>query len=296
MAVAKKMDSRELGLVLTEILLDAKDLHYGLWDDDLPLTIGNARIAQQRYTDKLLAALPAIKDDATPVHILDVGCGAGHMMTQMLEKGYYADGVSPADGLTQRVKERIASYPVERTRVFECRFEKFPEDQCRNQYDAVMFSESFQYIKLNQVFIKLQQLVKPGGIVIISDFFKTPADGDGGPGDQSMRGGHHLTQFYDVLRQQPFKIEMDQDITRQVSPNLELVNDLLMNKIKPAGSVLGQYLSGRYPKAVALIKLLKPFYRKTQDKIHFKYFSGNRSKAVFERYKSYRFIILRYEG
>ena len=100
MAVAKKMDSRELGLVLTEILLDAKDLHYGLWDDDLPLTIGNARIAQQRYTDKLLAALPVIKDDATPVHILDVGCGAGHMMTQMLEKGYYADGVSPADGLT----------------------------------------------------------------------------------------------------------------------------------------------------------------------------------------------------
>jgi hypothetical protein len=79
-----------------------------------------------------------------------------------------------------------------------------------------------------------------------------------------------------------------------MSPNLQLVNDVLMNKVKPAGLVLGKYIKSNYPKVVSLYKLFKPFYKKTENKIVFKYFSGFRSKEVFERYKTYRFIRLEY--
>ena len=35
----EKMSTRELGLVLAQQLLDVEDLHYGLWDADLALTL-----------------------------------------------------------------------------------------------------------------------------------------------------------------------------------------------------------------------------------------------------------------
>jgi hypothetical protein len=159
---------------------------------------------------------------------------------------------------------------------------------------VALFSESFQYIKMAASFHKLQGLLKPGGTVIISDFFKTPADGDGCPGDGSFRGGHSLEMFYSLLKGLPFTILEDRDITPNMSPNLELVNDVLMKKVKPAGMVLGEYIRTNHPKAVSLYKLARPFFRKKEAKIRFKYFSGYRSREVFERYKAYRFVRLAY--
>ena len=75
MARTEKMSSRELGLVLAQQLLDVDDLHYGLWDADLPLTLGNVARAQQRYTQLLLGHVarllegieaPAAKDSKGP--------------------------------------------------------------------------------------------------------------------------------------------------------------------------------------------------------------------------------------
>lgn len=290
----KKMESRELGLILTELLLGAQDLHYGLWDGDLELKIGNAVAAQQRYSDMLLAALPPVADRDNPPRVLDIGCGTGHMITQMLDKGYLADGVSPSDALSRRVKQRLEAYAETGCRLFECRFQDFPENQYRNHYDVALFSESFQYIRMSSSYGKLEKLLKPGGLAIICDFFKTDADGDGGPGDQSFSGGHKITDFYDTLRDFPFAIVQDEDITPKMSPNLDLVNHILMNKVRPAGQVLGQYISSNYTVAARLFRLLLRLFHKKSDKIVFKYFSGYRSKEVFERYKTYRLIRLQY--
>lgn len=291
----EKMESRELGLVLTELLLEAQDLHYGLWDDDLELKVSNAVTAQQRYSDMLLAALPPLAGRAEDLRVLDIGCGTGHMITQMLDNGYLADGVSPSDALSRRVKQRLEAYPHAGSRLFECRFQDFPENQCHHRYDVALFSESFQYIRMTSSFAKLEKLLKPGGMVIICDFFKTEADGDGGPGDQSFSGGHKIVDFYNTLPDFPFTIVQDEDITSRVSPNLELVNNILMHKVRPAGLVLGRYISSNYPVAAGLFKVLLRLFRKKTDKIVFKYFSGYRSKVVFERYKTYRLIRLQYQ-
>ena len=288
------MESRELGLVLAELLLGAQDLHYGYWDDDLALSMGNAVVAQQRYTDMLLAALPSVRDPSDAVRVLDIGCGTGHMITQMLDRGYRVDGVSPAEALSRRVKQRLTAYPGAQSRLYECPFQDFPEAHCHNQYDAALFSESFQYIRMNHSLAKLERLLKPGGLVIICDFFKTAAEGDGGPGDGRIRGGHAMADFYKILPEFPFEIVQDDDITARMSPNLELLNNVLMYRIRPAGIVIGQYISSNYPVGARLLKLGMLPFRKQWHKIVFKYFSGQRSKAVFERYKTYRLIRLRY--
>ncbi|MGD2056576.1 MAG: hypothetical protein PVJ15_07195, partial [Gammaproteobacteria bacterium] len=75
MADPEKMSSRELGLVLAQQLLAVEDLHYGLWDADLPLTATNLVAAQQRYTDLLLERIMGLVSGIRMPAILDVGCG-----------------------------------------------------------------------------------------------------------------------------------------------------------------------------------------------------------------------------
>ena len=282
-----KMHSRELGLVLAQQLLGVEDLHYGLWDADLELKLANLAAAQQRYNDMLIAQLP--KSDRE-VRVLDIGCGTGHLLRQLLDRGYRADGVIPARDLADAVRRRLADRSGYQARIFECCFEDLPAEICRHYYDVALFSESFQYIPLAASLPKLQEILKPGGLLVISDFFKTDALGDGASGDRSFGGGHPLAEFHASMQQTPFVPVKDEDITRRVSPNMELVNDLLMRRMKPAALTLRRYLSSRYP---LLMRLgLKLLHRKI-DKLNYKYFSGHRSKEVFERYKTYRLLVYR---
>jgi len=281
------MHSRELGLVLAQQLLGVEDLHYGLWDGDLELKLGNLAIAQQRYNDMLIAQLPTPERG---VRVLDIGCGTGHLLRQLLDRGYRADGVIPAKDLGEAVRRRLAGYAGPAPRIFECRFEDFPDGQCRGHYDVTLFSESFQYISPSISLPILQSILKPGGLLLISDFFKSDAPVDGAPGDRSFGGGHPLQEFYTSIKQTPFVLLRDEDITRRVSPNMELVNDLLMNRLKPATLTIGRYLEGRHP---LLARLALRLLRRKLDKANHKYFSGHRSKEVFERCKTYRLMLYR---
>ncbi len=280
------MHSRELGLVLAQQILGVDDLHYGLWDADLELNLTNIGIAQQRYTDFLLATLPPAQPG--PVRVLDIGCGTGHILGQLLDRGYRADGVIPAPNLAKLVRQRLEQRPGNQSRLFECRFEDFPAEQHAQHYDVALFSESFQYISMDASFALLQKIVKPGGLLVICDFFKTEHHGDHGAGDKSFGGGHKLTDFYTKIKTTRFVPLRDEDITRRVSPNLDLLNDFLLNTIKPVGLSLDRYLSSNYPK---LSWIAQKLLRKKLAKANYKYFSGHRSKETFERYKTYHLMV-----
>ena len=281
------MHSRELGLVLAQQLGNVEDLHYGLWDPDLELSFSNLRIAQQRYSDLLLSQLPPSPGE---VRVLDVGCGTGHLISQMLDRGYLADGVIPAKDLGELVRRRIGERAGYQPRIFECRFEEFPLEEARGRYDVVLFSESFQYIKPTDSLPLVQQLLKPGGMLLICDFFKTAAHGDGGPGDRSFGGGHPHRGCLDSIARFPFRLEKDEDITRRVSPNLQLLNDWLMNRARPASQTIYRYLSANYS---ASTRMLMWLFRKKLRKAQYKYFSGHRSRETFERYKTYHLLVYR---
>ena len=287
----RKMDSRELGLVLAQQLCDMQDLHYGLWEPDIPVTLTNVPVAQQRYTDNLLGALAAAAP--APARVLDIGCGSGHVMVQLLERGYRVDGVIPsaalADMVRGRVGRRVGQGEGCDTRVFECRFEDLSVAEA-GTYDVALFSESFQYMVMDEAFAQLERLVVPGGHVVICDFFRSEHDGDGGFGDRSFRGGKKWTDFQELLADSSFDVVRDDDITRLVSPSLELMHDLLTNRVGPAGATLGRYMRDNHPVASWLGSRL---FRGKWKKLRFKYFSGRRSREVFERYKTYHLLVLR---
>src|SRR3989338_10942378 len=151
----EKMNSRELGLVLAQQILGVEDLHYGLWNADLELKLGNLDKAQQRYTDFLIAALPPPQPE--PVRVLDIGCGTGHVLGQLLQRGYLADGLVPSASLAKLVRQHQQEHPGKQSHLFECRFEDFPVEEHAHKYDVALFSESFQYISMDASFALLEK-------------------------------------------------------------------------------------------------------------------------------------------
>jgi len=283
------MTSRELGLLLAQQLLDVEDLHYGLWDPDLELTLGNIARAQQRYTDLLLEKIEGCLPDPDGRRILDVGCGTGHILQQLLARGYQVDAVNPSPFLNTRVRERLARMQDPATTLYETGFESLPLEQCRNRYDLLLFSESFQYIPMPVIFERAPQLLRNGGRLLICDFFKTAAHCDGGRGDRSFSGGHILAGFYGSVEQSPFRISHDEDLTARVSPNIALLDEWLTQRLVPALSSVDTYLLATRPWLTRWVKWLG---RRKLARARYKYLSGHRSQAVFEKYKSYRLLIL----
>ncbi len=282
------MDSKELGLVVPQQLLGLEDLHYGFWDKEQKPAIAEFVEAQKRYSDFLLTAITGASGDKS-ARMLDVGCGTGAMICELAKSGYNVDGVIPSAFLKEKIEQRLQDASVNsRSVIYDCKFEDFPEEQRLNQYDLIFFSESFQYISMKKSLPILKSLLAGNGKIVICDFFKTVHHGDGAPGDKSMGGGHRLNEFYEMVKGS-FRITRDEDITANVSPNLELLNDILMNRISPVIQYIDLFLAGRYR---FIYKLLKFFFRKRLKKLKYKYFSGYRSKETFEKYKTYHLMIL----
>ncbi|MHA7881302.1 MAG: class I SAM-dependent methyltransferase [Saccharospirillum sp.] len=281
------MDSKEFGLVFAQQLTGMEDLHYGYWDDTVPAVSAlYMKQAQHRYTEQLIDTLEQYGQPA--MHILDVGCGTGVVLQALSERGHQVDGVIPAPHLEKQVRERVQRQGYS-SQVWGCTMEALPVQSLQGQYDAVLFSESFQYIPYKVALDHAWQLLKPGGEVVICDFFKTEHTGDGQPGDRSFGGGHKYDEFMAWLETSDWQCVHNDDITAYTSPNIHLLDELLTQRIAPAMTTLNTYLSGRHPWVLAFVKWL---FRKKLRKLRFKYLSGHRSQAVFERYKTYRRMVL----
>ncbi|HAJ91639.1 MAG TPA: hypothetical protein DCO71_03305 [Gammaproteobacteria bacterium] len=289
MPATTKMTSRELGLVLAQQLLDVDDLHYGLWEPDLELSLGNLVRAQQRYTDMLLEQVESLLSERPAPRILDVGCGTGHLLQLLIERGYQVDAVNPSAHLNTLVRERLAALPHNTTTLYETGFESLPCRRCQHQYELLLFSESFQYIPLSDIFAMAPELLRSGGRMVICDFFKTDAHCDGGAGDRSFSGGHLLAEFYRCVEQSSFRISHDEDLTAKVSPNIALLDEWLTRRLVPALSSVDEYLLAAWPRLTRFVKWVS---RHKLARARYKYLSGHRSQAVFEKYKSYRLLVL----
>ncbi len=288
------MDSRELGLVAAQQLTGMEDLHYGLWEEGEKPSILGAKNAQNRYSQMILDTIAQYSPEPAQARILDVGCGTGVILTKLLAQGYKVDGVVPATYLKKQVTERIDRLEKcsHEAKIYECNFEDFPAEDCRQQYDIVLYSESYQYIPLDDSFALMKRLLKKDGRAIICDFFKTEHEGDGGPGDRSFGGGHALDRFYWKLKDYGYAIVHDEDITKRISPTIAMMDEILMQRVRPALGTVSAYLETKYR---IIFPLLRRLFRRKLEKLNYKYFSGHRSQAVFERYKTYRRVVLEIE-
>ncbi len=273
------VDSREVGLVaglnLFQFFLGTRDLHYGLWQDDLEVCIQNLPEAQKRYSDFLIGHIPGgVK------RILDVGCGAGGLASELLARGYDVEGVSPSPLLSDAAREVAGGgFKIHQGRFEDISFA--PDDK----FDLVMFSESFQYITLDSVFANASKRLRPGGHVLICDFFKT-----GATGKSVIGGGHPIEKFRRILAVSGLEQLVDIDITRETAPNLDIVDQMGRELFHPTFRLIGYAFENNHP---LLSKLFRWKYRKKINKINRKYLSGERNGDNFTLHKVYRLLLLR---
>jgi SAM-dependent methyltransferase len=272
--------SRDLGLEFAALcgkhFIGLEHLHYGYWPEGLPVNISNLHIAQENYTNFLVSHIPSGVRT-----ILDVGCGAGHTSKHLADMGYKVACVSPSPVLSGRVRELMG----DACHIFECKYEDL---QTEDRYDLVLFSESFQYIKMQKAMAKTFELLNPAGYMLICDIFRK--DVEATPDAKSAGGGHLLSRFYKHIASQPFESVDDVDITDHATPNLDLMDDAMKNVLRPVIDSSLDFLAGRYP---LMSKVIRWLYRKRINKVYQRYFNGNRASDDFRKFKSYRLFLYR---
>jgi SAM-dependent methyltransferase len=271
----KKNSSRETGLEVGSILgkyfLKLDYLHYGYWTNDLKVDITNLHKAQQNYTDFLISNIP----DSVR-NILDVGCGTGTIAKRLVDIGYQVDCLSPSHLQCKRAMELLPNTG----QIFECKYEDL---ETQNRYDLILFSESFQYVSLSEAVAKSFDLLNNEGSLLICDIFKRSTEET-----SVMRGGHELNKFYEVIGGYSFELVKEVDITEVTTPNIDMLNDMLMNVAQPISQLTADFLDTRYPLAS---KILRWKYRKEIEKKYNKYFSGGRTGEDFKKFRTYRLLL-----
>ena len=275
--MAKKVDSKEVGLELGFLIfrffLKSEYLHYGFFSDGLEADPGNLKEAQERYSELIFSNIPeGVKT------ILDVGCGSGKMAQQLTERGYHVDCVSPSVALNKHAEKLLEGKAV----ISNTKFENY---ESTNKYDLVMFSESFQYIPIDESIPRALNYLNKGGHILIADFFRRDI-----PGRHPIGGGHDWQKWADKLPNFPVEMVIEKDITEETSKTIDIVNQLSNEVIAPIWKSVFLLAEDRFP---LLMKLVKWKYKKKLEKMEKKHFTNQRTGANFAKYKKYILCLLK---
>ena len=221
----------DIGLAFAKHFYKTDYLHYGYWPEGLSVEPANVFEAQENYANLLLKHIPEGVSS-----VLDVGCGSGKFSEKLLEAGYTVDCVSPSPNLTKHVRERLG----DRAEIFECRYE---DVKTKKRYDLILCSESFQYLLLEKAMAQTQKFLNDEGYLLICDFFKQDV-----PGKSPVSGGHKIERFLKYMEDQPFRQITDIDITKETSPSLDIMRDLIQEVILPTWNTVAYYMTSNFPR------------------------------------------------
>ena len=245
------MNTKEFRLDVEALISQATNgkgyLHYGYWPSAAAdeMTLARIGLAQQHYFDLLLASLPAGTQ-----RILDVGSGTGSNALAFLRQGLEVDCVCPSARLNLLAREKLPAS----CQIHETTFESFSSPQ---HYDALVFAESFHYLKTSEALNQIDRYARRGAVIF--DYFPrgtAPAD---------IRTTHAaFLALVDRHLAGRFEIIGDEDLTDNIVPTFEVLDHIKMRLIRPfvAKSIEG-FRQSRPIAAFLLSPLLRRLGRKS---------------------------------
>jgi 2-polyprenyl-3-methyl-5-hydroxy-6-metoxy-1,4-benzoquinol methylase len=261
-----------------KVFADTPWLHYGLWLEGETPSFPKLRQAQERYVEKLLALLPP-----APASILDIGGGTGAMAGRLASLGYQVEMLTPSEVQVGIAREALG----DSVRVHQSRLEDFAPGK---RFDVCLFSESYQYIPLAASFGKLEELLVPGGRVVIADCFRS----DGFKGGRAVGGGHRYAKFLEATAAAGFTISSNEDVTALAAPSIEIDRMFYRDVLSPVVGQLGGVLEDRRP---AMHWLAARAYRwfvseRERERIAERLRAEYRTPELFLANNTYRFMTL----
>jgi len=261
----------DIGLVIGRFFMGSEDIHYGYWPNGKDASVQNFAHAQDSHSKLILDHIPEKTN-----YILDVGGGSGNLALKLLNKGYSVDCVIPSEFLAEQAKAKLGNESV----IHICGFEQMPTTKT---YDLIIFSESFQYVKMDASIHKVENMISPIGHLLICDFFRRDI-----PGKSPMGGGHSWQDFKNIISTLPFQQVTDLDISEETAPTIDLLDQFCRDVLMPISEMSGSYLQYNYPYLTALLNWK---LKKRIKKIRRTFLSGELNGESFKKFKTYRLLL-----
>ena len=268
-----KVIGLDAGLLIGKFFMDTEELHYGYWPNDKTATAQNFSEAQERHSQLIIENIPkGVKK------ILDVGSGSGSLAKKIVALDYQVDCVIPSEFLADKVQQKLdGSSKIHIT--------KFEDLDISNNYDLILFSESFQYVHLIKSIDKILSILDKNGYLLICDVFHKNVSGI-----SPMRGGHRLDLFENEIEKTDLVKKTDIDITLETAPTWDFLNQFLNEVAIPISDMSHSYMKYKYPK---LIRFMKWKYRNRLEKIRKVWLSNELTGENFAKFKSYRLFLFK---
>jgi SAM-dependent methyltransferase len=261
-------------LKLYSQILKGDFLHYGYFDDPEikaeDISLNQVYNAQLHYAELLLEKL-----NGNGKQVLDIGCGMGGLLKLLSEKGYQPTALTPDNTQVHHISEKYPKIPI-----LHSKFEDMDGDKYLGNFDALITSESLQYLSLDLALPMLHKISKPGAQWIACDYFRT--------GDKAEKSGHYWDTFLEKINTYGWKLEYEQDITPNILPTISYVY-MWGNKIGlPLYNFGVEKLQVKAPGIYFAVKDLLPKIRQKIDK---NLMTVN--PEVFAQNKRYKLMVFR---
>jgi protein-L-isoaspartate O-methyltransferase len=215
------MNSKEFQLdieaLFSQIINGHGFLHYGYFEKNVghDLTLARLGQAQLDYFNRLLKSLPTDTKS-----ILDVGSGTGSNANALFNMGFDITCVCPSSRLNTIAREKLPNS----IDIHETTFEKFSSQK---QYDTILFAESFHYIEPKAAIQNIGKYAVKGALIF--DYF--PREGV-----QAAEWRKKHKDFIEIFNNEigsTFKIVEDVDLTENIIPTFEILDDVKNSYIHP---------------------------------------------------------------
>lgn len=260
---------------MASIVANSKHLHYGYFERRLKPELQSLPAAQDNYLQKLLGFIPktGVKK------ILDVGCGTGSVAAELVKRGYDVTCLAPDPYLIQRTREATGDKVETLTIMYENITGELPE----HSFDLILMSESCQYIKPPSGWPQHIRFLRPGGYILVADFFRIKPADERNP----SRSGQMWDDFLAYAERHNFKVIKEKDITKFTAPTMDIYQSFLNEKAIPSVELLLELIQRAAP---LLYWILKPFLRTRLLKLKSRY--QKQSGELFQEYKRYMTVLL----
>lgn len=213
-------------LLFCSHVLHLPALHWGMWNRDDELSLHGFARAQQRFSQHVLAAIPA----AARV-VLDVGCGQGDHARLLAQRGCKVSALAPITNYREHLHDQ-AQQGIE---FHQLGIEAFVPTKL---YDAVLMSESCGCFPLEVGHRQSARALRNGGTLVVANMFRK---------DRTVHpvARHAMPDFLDSAHRHGFTVRQRIDITEAILPTLHFFRTMHQRHIAPALTLGEVYLQAR---------------------------------------------------